>query len=218
MPGPEMFQPSDASDPTDMAAPSGAAPHPFEEVVARLQTVAEAQTVTLRDLIEAGGRTSFVPAMMIPAVIVVSPLSGIPFLPSIMGLTIALIAGQLVLGREHVWLPDILMRRRLSGARLRPAMRRMMGLARWIDRHTRDRLGLLTSLPLVKVPQALAMFCGLAMPTLELVPFSSSILGMAVLFFAAGFLSRDGLYVLAGAAMIGLAAMVPVLVWVEITD
>ena len=187
--------------------------HAFEQVVDRLQQVAEAETFALGDLIEAGGSTSFVPAMMIPALIVVSPLSGIPLLPTVMGLTI----GQMLIGRRHLWLPGVLMRRQLRGARVGPAVARTTGVARWIDRHSRNRLRPLTAVPLVKIPQALAMLCGLAMPFLELVPFSSSLLGVAVLFLSAGFLSRDGVYIIGGMAMIGIAALVPLTIWLQFT-
>ena len=189
--------------------------HAFEHVVEQLQKVAEREDFSLRDLIEAGGSTSFVPAMMIPALIVVSPLSGIPLLPTVFGLTIALIALQMLIGRRHLWLPGWLMRRRLKGARVGPAVARTTGVARWIDRHSRNRLRPLTALPLVKLPQALAMLSGLAMPFLELVPFSSSILGMAVLFFSAGFLSRDGFYIIGGMGMIAVAALVPLTIWLQ---
>ena len=152
---------------------------------------------------------------MVPALVIVSPLSGIPLLPSLLGLTIALIGLQMVLGRRHLWLPDWLMRRQMQGARVRPAMARMTGIARWIDRHSRDRLGVLTAVPLVKIPQALAMVAGLMMPFLELIPFSSSVLALAILLFAAGFLSRDGLYIIGGAATMALAALVPLVIWAQ---
>ena len=190
---------------------------PVEHMMNRVRTVARAETVTTRDLVEAGGKSSFVPAMMIPALLVVSPLSGIPGFSSLMGLTIAIIAAQLVFGRDHLWLPDMLMRRQMRGARVEPALGRLTGFARWIDRHSHERLRALTTPPLVKLAQALCMVCGLGMPFLELVPFSSSILGTAVIFFSVGFLARDGLYVIAAFAMMGIATVVPVamILWVS---
>lgn len=189
---------------------------PVQHVIDRLKSVAERDVLTLQDLIEAGGRTSFVPAMMIPALLVVSPLSGIPVFSSLMGLTIGLIALQMVIGRNHLWLPRFIMDRRMKGGRVSPALRRISGFAAWIDRHSRKRLRVLTMRPVVKLPQTLAMVSGLAMPFLELVPFSSSILGTAVLFFSAGFLSRDGFYIIGGMAFMALAAMVPLLVWMQV--
>lgn len=192
--------------------------HPVRDVVTRLEEIAAAERLTLRELLEAFGPASFVPALMVPALLVVSPLSGIPFFSSLCGMIIALIALQMVLAREHLWLPEILMRRRIRGARLRRAMSRIHRVAGWIDGNSRDRLRLLAIPPGVKLPQLLAMLCGLAMPFLELVPFSSSILGTAVLLFAVSFLSRDGLYVIAGACAMGIAALVPFFVLVKIAS
>lgn len=210
---PDASLPGPPPDPGPAAAEPGLPdPHdrPVEHVMERVRQVARARTVTLRELIEAGGKSSFVPAMMIPALLVVSPLSGIPVFSSVMGLTIAVIAAQLFFGRDHLWLPEVLMRRQIRGGRIEPALRRLSRFGAWIDRHSKERLRLLTVPPLVKLPQALCILCGLCMPFLELVPFSSSILGTAVTFFAVGILALDGVYVIAGMAMMGLATLVPI--------
>ena len=186
--------------------------HPVRDVTARLEALAQEDEVALGTLLAAFGPASFAPALMVPALLVVSPLSGIPFFSTLCGLTIALIALQMLLARDHLWLPGALMRRRIGADRLRQAMRHIHGVANWLDRKSRDRLGLLARPPGEKVPQALAALCGAMMPFLELLPFSSSILGMAVVMFSVSLLARDGLWVLAGIACIALAAMVPVLV------
>ena len=187
--------------------------HPVRDVVARLEEMMQEDHVTLGDLISAFGPASFVPALMVPALLVVSPLSGVPFFSSLCGLTIALIALQMLVAREHLWLPAVLMRRRVGAARLRRTMASIHRVADWLDRNSRDRLRLLVHPPGIALPQGLAALCGAMMPFLELLPFSSSILGMAVLMFSVSFLARDGLWVIAGCAWIGLAATVPALVW-----
>ena len=57
--------------------------------------------------------------------------------------------------------------------------------------------------PILWVAQALCLICGLMMPFLELVPFTSSILGTVVLLLSFGMLARDGLFMLLGFATIG---------------
>ncbi len=192
------------------------APHPVRDVVERLGALSERETVTLGELTEAFGPASFVPALMVPALLVVSPLSGIPVFSSICGLTIALIALQMVVRRRFLWLPGWIRRRQLGGSQLGSAVGRLTRLADWLDRHSRARLRVLVRMPGGLVPRIGAVLCGLAMPFLELVPFSSSLLGTAVLLFSVSFLARDGLYVLAGLIVMGTAATVPVLVWGQI--
>lgn len=183
---------------------------PVSEIVERLDQVSRRDCVSLRDVIEAFGRSSFLPALMVPALMVVSPLSGIPLFSSVCGLTIALIAAQMVARRDSLWLPGFLMRRQVDGQNARSAVARMRRVAQWLDDRGRARFSALVNRPARKWLQVLCMLCGAAMPMLELVPFSSSMLGLATLFFAAGMLFRDGLLVLPGYAVLGILALVPI--------
>lgn len=193
-------------------------PSSVRGVVDRLDAVSHRDWLTLRDIVEAFGPASFLPLMMVPALLVVSPLSGIPVFSSICGLTIAFIATQLVLNREHVWLPDLLMRRRINGARMHLALERLRGFADWLDRNARDRLSFLVLPPLRLIPELLCVLCGLAMPFLELVPFSSSILGTAVALMAVGFLAADGLFVLFGMMVMSVGLSIPFLIVTTMTQ
>ena len=183
------------------------------DILSRLDDLTSEPNVEVRQIVKVFGAGGFVPMMLAPALIVVSPLSGIPLLPTVMGLTIALIAGQMVLGRRHVWLPEVLMRRRIGGYRLHRGLARVRGGATWLDGKARNRMRPLVQPPLDLLPKLACMLCGLSMPFLELVPFSSSLLGAAVVLIGAGMLARDGLFALLAAGFIGIAAMVPLLVY-----
>lgn len=160
-------------------------------------------------VIEALGRDSFIPNLMIPALAVVSPLSGVPLFSSLCGLTIALVSAQMLVQRRRIWLPGWLLGKGIDSGRLIRAAERMKRPARWLDRITRPRLSLLLRPPLLWVTQAICLICGLMMPFLELVPFTSSILGGVVCLLAFGMLARDGLFTLLGVGVVsGLAATV----------
>lgn len=188
-------------------------PHTLGAVLDRLNDLATGKDVPLGDLIAAFGERSFVPALMIPALLVVSPLSGIPLFSSICGLTIALISIQMLAARKHLWLPDRLKQRRFDTEKLTSAIRRIRGPVNWIDRHSAPRLRALFHRPLSWLPQIGCVMSGAIMPFLELVPFSSSILGMAVLCFSVGFLTRDGVFLLLGAIIMVAASMIPLTLW-----
>jgi hypothetical protein len=187
---------------------------PVTDIVARLDDTAQGrERVTLRDVVEAFGRRSFLPMLMVPALLVVSPLSGIPLFSSACGITIALIAAQMLWpGRDHLWLPEGLMRRNVSGARARQAVARLGRLAHRLDGLARDRLRWLVAAgPGRWLLETCCLLSGLAMPVLELVPFSSSILGFAVLLMATGLLTRDGLFALLGLGVLVVAPLAPLL-------
>lgn len=192
-------------------------PHTIGAVLNRLEDLATGKNVTLGDLIAAFGERSFVPALMIPALLVVSPLSGIPLFSSICGLTISLISIQILAARKHLWLPDRLKRRQLDTGTLTSAIRRIRGPVNWIDRHSAPRLGTLFQRPLSWLTQISCVLSGAIMPFLELVPFSSSILGTAVLCFSVGFLTRDGVFMILGAIIMAAAYLIPLMLWNTLT-
>ncbi|SFQ37495.1 Uncharacterized conserved protein [Roseivivax halotolerans] len=187
--------------------------HPVGEIVDRLDELAGASSVSLADVIDAFGSRSFLPVMMVPALLVVSPLSGIPFFSSACGLTIAFIAAQMVISRDQLWLPDFLTKRQVEGARARQAVAKLRSVAGWLDKHAKNRIGPFVTAPARKWVQIMCMLCGAAMPFLEIVPFSSSILGAAVLFLSTALLARDGLFVIFGLATLSTAIIVPLIVF-----
>ncbi len=187
--------------------------HTVTNIVDRLDGVAGDGPVAVADIVGAFGASAFLPVMMVPALLVISPLSGIPLFSSLCGLTIALVAGQMLAGRRRLWLPQVLQRRRIEGARLHDGARRLRRLADWIDRHAHGRLPALVGRG-ANVPVLLAcLLAGLSMPFLEVVPFSSSVLGLAVLLFCTGLLSGDGLFVIAGLVVLCVALAIPVTVF-----
>lgn len=191
------------------AAPTDRPRGPVSDILAQIAPLTRAPQVTLGQIFEVTGEASFAPALMIPALIVVSPLSGIFFLPTVMGLTVALIAGQMLIGRRRLWLPGVVLHRSLSGARVARTLDRLDPLAAWLDRHTRRRLDVLLRLPLSAAIPVGSLLSGLMMPLLELVPLSSSILGAAITCFALASLARDGLYVIWGLGLMALASLIP---------
>mgnify|MGYP000123712081 FL=1 len=159
--------------------------------------------VSVRDVMARIGTTSFAPAILIPALVLVSPISAIPGMPTIGALIILLITAQKLLRREHLWLPDILMRRRVGAERMRQAHAFLRKPAAWIDRHSRGRLRLLTIKPM-RVTATLAIFLtALTWPFLELIPMFTSVSAFAVALLAIGLLTRDGLFMAAGYAVMG---------------
>lgn len=158
---------------------------------------------SVEEVMQTLGTASFTSLLLVPALIVVSPLSGIPTLSTLCGLTIALIAVQMGLGRDHIWLPGWLLRRGMDRRRFLQALGWLDRPAGWIDRVTAERLVWLTRPPFRSLLLAACTLAGAAMPFLELLPFTSSILAGAVVLIALGLLVRDGLAALLGLGFIG---------------
>ncbi len=204
----------DQGEPEPGGAPARRGLGPVEDIVATLDSTSQRDRVTLGDAVAAFGRKSFLPMLMAPALLVVSPLSGIPLFSSVCGLTIALISAQMLWpGQDYLWLPDRLTRQQVSGERARNALARMSRLARWLDSHAKARFSfLVTRRPGRRLLETCCFLAGVSMPLLEIVPFSSSLLGLSVLLMATGLLTRDGLFAVIGLGVLVSAPLIPFLV------
>lgn len=182
-----------------------------DSVSAVVESVAETATgedVAFEELVESLGQASFVPVLMAPALAVVTPLSGIPLVSSFCGILIALVAAQMLFNRHHLWLPGWLMRRKIPGDRLRDALKPMRKGAAFLDRWSKERLRIFVHRPFRWITELACLICGAVMPALEFVPFSSSILGAAVVLFSLSLLVKDGLFALLAFGFIGAALWV----------
>jgi hypothetical protein len=187
-------------------------------IVEQIDALSGAERVSLERIIQAFGRSSFLPMMLVPALLLVSPLSGIPLFSTFCGLCIFLISVQRVAQRDRLWLPRWLTRREISGAALHRGAAGLRRIADWLDHNSRPRLGLLVTPPLNTLCYLLCALAGLTIPFLELVPFSSSILGLMVTLIVVGLLVRDGVYVVGALALGGMAALVPYMVVAKVVD
>ena len=166
------------------------------EILDRTRAATTGETVVVRDVIESLGSASFLSIQLLMALAVTSPLSGFPFFSSVSGLVIFLVVAQSLIGRTHVWLPDFLARRQLPVDKVKRVLNGASGVVHWLDDHRWSNLPFVTEPPFENLPRALCMFCGAAMPLLEIVPFSSAILGAVVSGLTFGMLTRNGLLVL----------------------
>lgn len=179
-------------------------PSTLEELLRSLLAAERASpggTVSVRELLNAAGRRSFGPLLLVPALVVVSPLSGIPGVPTGAAIVVVLVAGQLLLGRECFWLPGWLLRRELSRSKVDKALKFLQKPARWIDKLMKKRLTILTQGASVYVIGALSLLLALLMPPLEIVPFASTVIGAVLSTFGLALIARDGLLVTAGLAL-----------------
>ncbi|WP_322895352.1 MULTISPECIES: exopolysaccharide biosynthesis protein [unclassified Yoonia] len=170
-------------------------------IVASLRDIGDADAVSVRQIVKQLGGDSFGPMMLVPALIVATPASGIPGLSGAGGLIIALVAIQMVLRRDHVWLPSFLMERRIARTKFERAIDFVQRPVGWIDAVTGKRLTWLLRWPLILPLQLLCVVLGLAMPVLEFLPFTSSIAATAVVIVAVAIVADDGLVALVGIAV-----------------
>lgn len=182
-------------------------PHSVGDILDSLSELAERQDrVSIGDVVERLGHRSYGPFLLVPALIELSPLGGIPGLPTFLALIIVLSAVQMLVGRKHLWLPGFIERRAVSGKKLHKATDKLRGVARFLDRWFHGRLSVLTGGPIPRLAAALVIVLACTVPPLELVPFASSAPMIAIAAFGLALLVRDGLLMLI-ASLLALGAL-----------
>ncbi|MBP0439357.1 exopolysaccharide biosynthesis protein [Tianweitania sediminis] len=167
--------------------------HSMKEVLEVVAEAGDGDQVSVDDAVKEIGDDAFAPLLLIPALIAVTPASGIPGLSAVCGIIIALISVQMVFRRECLWLPQFILRQSVSRSSLQKARDWMVKPARVIDWVTRKRLSFLVRYPFSIGPALFCLGAGLCMPFLEVIPFSASFMAGAVSLFALALVTEDGL-------------------------
>jgi hypothetical protein len=153
--------------------------------------------VTLEEMLDAVGRRSFGPLLLLAGLVVLAPLVGdIPTVPTMMAVVVTLTAVQLLLRREHFWLPGWLLRRSVARSKVRTAVTKLRRPANWVDRVLRPRLTFLTGGPGSVGVALTCILIALAVPPMEFIPFSANGAGLALSGFGLALVTRDGVLVL----------------------
>jgi hypothetical protein len=183
--------------------------HALVALLVSLQPGPEEDRVTVAELLHRVGERSFASVLLAVGLMLVSPLSAIPGSPSVGMAIVVMVAAQAALGRRHLWLPGVLMRRSLPASALARALDWLAPAVRWIDGHSRDRLRLLTVPPVDRLLYLAIIVTALPWPLLEPLPMMTSVGALAVSLFAVALMLRDGAWAVAGLAVLGvLAALV----------
>lgn len=185
----------------------GGEPRSVEDVIGELDELAAASDkVCIGDVLDDFGARSFGPVITIFALIEITPIGAIPGLPTAIASIIALIALQLLFGKDHIWMPQFLQSRSVESKKLHKAVGKLRGLAHWLDQHSKDRLDKFTKGIWLKIAAiAIVMLC-MTVPPLEVVPFASSGPMLAIAAIGLALIVRDGLVMLFALAL-ALAAL-----------
>ena len=176
------------------------------DILDRLEELAgQEDKVSLGDVIETLGNRSQAPFLVILPLIDISPIGGIPGLPTVLAAIIILVAAQILFGHKHLWLPGFLSKRSVSSKKLCKATGKLRGLARFMDRWFHGRLPALTKGPFVRVAAGACILLALTVPPLELLPFATTAPMAAIAAFGLALLVRDGLLMIIAILLSGAA-------------
>ncbi|PCC97953.1 exopolysaccharide biosynthesis protein [Halopseudomonas pelagia] len=186
--------------------------HNLEQLLEHIAVLAkDEQQVSMAQVVESVGDRSFGPLLLIMGLTLFSPLSGVPGMAIFAGLFVLLIALQMLVGRKHFWLPGFILNRSVAQSKLTKALDWLKPTARRVDRMIKPRLNFMLHPSSTYLIAGLCVMVGAALPFLELVPFSSSIVGLALAILGLALVARDGLLVLIAVSFIGAAGSLAII-------
>lgn len=165
----------------------------LREIVERLTEAGDGKgEVTVENMLESVGQRSFGPMLLVPGLIVLSPISGIPGVPTLGAIAVLLVAGQMLMGRRSFWLPRFIRTRTVSRARMDKAARFLRPAAGYVDKVVHPRLTALTEPPFNYVIALACVAIALIMPPLEVILFANVATAAAISAFGLSLVAHDG--------------------------
>ncbi|MEM7690030.1 MAG: exopolysaccharide biosynthesis protein [Pseudomonadota bacterium] len=161
----------------------------------------DGDAVQIGEVIKTIGGRSYGPLLLLPALLGASPLGGIPTVPSVLAVIIAVIAAQMVIGRTHFWLPGFLAERTVPKAKLESARETLSKPAQLMDTLFDNRLSWATKEPMPRIAAVLVLILCLTIAPLELVPFAAILPFSAIAAFGLAMTVRDGALMLLALAL-----------------
>lgn len=190
-----------------------AAPHrPLSDILERLQDPELGGKVTIGELLDHFGRSTFGFVLALPALIAILPIVGaLPGVSLTMAALALLLAGQMMFGLKRPWVPARIARISLPTGKLERGIEAVKPFVEWLERVFRPRLTVLTSNGFLWLNATLAIALAVAMTIGALVPGGIVPPAVAMLILSLGLTMRDGLLVLV--SIIAFFALIGLGVW-----
>ena len=113
--------------------------HKLGDLIFRLRNTTAQDRVSIAEMVAAIGGRGIIPFLLVPALLAMSPLSGLPGFSAMAGVIITIVSVYMLLNRDGIRLPSFIASRSVDARKLDKALRKLQPFVAWIDRHTRRR-------------------------------------------------------------------------------
>ncbi len=178
------------------------------EAIAANNDVGDEHQVTVSNIMAVVGRRAYGPLLLLVGLFSLSPATIVPGMTWFSAALTLLLSVQMMLGARHPWLPQRVLRARISRAAIRRACESLRSWARRIDAVLKPRLTALSEAPFVNVVGLFCAAAALATFPLGLIPLAPVAPGLAITLVGLGLFVRDGLLLLfGGMIVVGASAL-----------
>jgi len=175
----------------------------LDEIVETAGSKADTQPLTLGDLLDSVGRRSYGPLLLLIGLFAISPATAIPGMTWLTAALTLVVAGQMAIGLQTIWLPSAARNVRVGRRQVREGVEKGRPAARWVDHLLRRRLDFLSRPPFVNIVALCVLAAALITFPLGLIPLLPIIPGIAIVAFGLGMTARDGVWLLLGTIIVG---------------
>ena len=168
---------------------------------------------SIEDVVKALGHRSYGPFLLIPALMVISPLGALPAFSTIMSVIVIFFSCQIIVGRDHFWLPRVLSKRSVQSRYIQNAVTRLKPVAIKLDCWSHKRWPFLAKGVFIRMAAVCCIFLAAAVPPLEIFPFASALPMVIVSIFGLAILVQDGSLMLLGYGLIVTAIGILIKEW-----
>ena len=168
-----------------------------------LESRTNGEKVTVRDMLDAVGRRSYGPILLLLGFLALSPLAVIPGANWLVAILTLLIAIQILLGRSFPWIPSRFLKIEFPRQTLMQGIRFLDPYVCQVDRFLKPRLTILTAPLFVPFVALICIAAAILTIPLGLVPFGPTLPGLTIFLFGLALTARDGFMLILAAA--GLA-------------
>lgn len=183
----------------------------FSDVLERLGRGDEPK-LSLREMVEAFGERGFGAVILMLALMALFPWP--PGGKAVFSVPIILIAAEMALQREKVWLPRWMLKLTVNRESYRTTTAKVLPRLRRIERLTRPRWPVLTGEAADVVIGVICILLALMMALP--VPFGDALPGLTLALFGLGIIQRDGAFMLAGLVGTAVCGVYLSLVWATV--
>lgn len=188
-------------------------PKNITEVLEKVEDKVDSEWLSLGQLVDTFEHRGFGPLLLTAALIIVLPSGGIPGLPTIIGIAIFLLAGQIIFGRSSPWIPKRLRKLKLKKETFDKGVDKIKPLTRKIDYIIKPRLKYLAGGVAARCIAVVCLVLATLLPFTEVIPFSDMIPGFALGLLGLGLTARDGVVIILG-LIVAVAAVGFISYWI----
>lgn len=171
------------------------------DVLQKVDEQADENNVSVKTVVKSLEYRGYGPLLLMAGLITVLPTGAIPGVPTLTAILILFISVQLLFGKKHPWLPNIILDRKISREKFDRAVDKGKAFTPKIDQFIKPRATFMFNSVTIKLIAGVCCVIALTMPPLELVPFLAMVPALAITLLGLSLSARDGALALLGFAI-----------------